>query len=86
MYKITKENLIQSFNIKESATPTDFSRVQFENIVFHAVYDAGHHIDDVICVDWDELYEMESLKDISDAINRDNDDLCMAVTFNIVDV
>ena len=82
-YKISKENLTQSFKITESAKPTDFSSVQFENIVFHAVYDAGHHIDDVLCADFDELYEMKSLKEISDAINNDNDDLCQAVTFNI---
>ena len=82
-YKITKENLTQSFNITESAKPTDFSNVQFENIVFHAVYDAGHHIDDVLCATWSELYEMKSLKEIGDAINRDNDDLCKAVNFNI---
>ena len=82
-YKITKENITQSFNIAENAKPTDFSEVQFENLVFHAVYDAGHHIDDILCGDFDELYEMKSLKEIGDAINCDNHDLCKAVNFNI---
>ena len=80
-YKITKENLTQSFSIADSSKPTDFSREQFENLIFHAVMDAGHHIDDVLCADWDELYEMKSLKQIGESINLNNDDL--AVDLNI---
>ena len=82
-YKITKENLTQSFSIKDTAKPTDFSMVQFENLVFHAVYDAGHHIDDVVCANFDELCAMKSLKKIGDTINGDNPDLCKAVDFNV---
>ena len=80
-YKITKENLTKSFNLNESLNPAEFSTVQFENLVYHAVEVAGHHIDDVLSCSYDDLLVAESLKEVGEIINNDNPEL--VVDFNI---